>query len=53
MGYNEDVVFLVVPDELEFAQRVPIMIGTCMLGRIVNVIKQSEMDQLSMSWAVA
>ena len=42
-SYDEDVVFLVVPDELEFSWHVPVMIGTCMLGRIVNVIKESEM----------
>ena len=27
--YDEDVVFLVVPDESEFGQRVPLVIGTC------------------------
>ena len=48
-GYDEDVVFLVVPDELEFSQCVPIVIGTCMLGRIINV---SEMDRLLTPWAM-
>ena len=28
------------------------MIGTCMLGRIVNMIKESELDRLSTSWAM-
>ena len=28
------------------------MIGTCTLGRIVNVIKESELDRLSTSWAM-
>ena len=28
------------------------MIGTCMLGRIVNVVKESEMDRLSTPWAM-
>ena len=51
-GYDEDMVFLVVPDELEFSWCVPIVIGTCMLGRIVNVIKESEMDKLSTPWAM-
>ena len=31
-GYDEDVVFLVVPDESEFGKRVPLVIGTCMIG---------------------
>ena len=53
MGYNEDMVFLVVPDDSEFTWHVPIMIRTCTLGRIMNIIKESEMDQLSTPWAVA
>ena len=51
-GYNEDIVFLVVSDELEFSRCVLIMIGTCTLGRIINVIKESEMDRLSTPWAM-
>ena len=51
-GYDEDVVFLVVSDKSEFSRHVPIMIGTCMLGRIINVIKKSEMDRLSTPWAM-
>ena len=45
-GYDEDLVFLVVPDESEFSRHVPLVIRTCMLGWIVNVIKDSE-DRLS------
>ena len=37
-GYDEDAVFLVVPNESEFGQRVPLVIGTCTIGRIINVI---------------
>ena len=51
-GYDEDVVFLVVLDKSGFAWRVPIVVGTCTLGRIVNVIKEGEMDRLSMPWVV-
>ena len=51
-GYNEDVVFLMVPDESEFSQCVPIVIGTCTLGRIINVIKESEMDRLLTPWVM-
>ena len=53
MGYDEDVVFLMVPDESEFGQRVPLVIGTCMIGRIINIIQESEIDCLSMLWATA
>ena len=49
-GYNEDVVFLMVPDESEFSLRVPLVIGTCMIGWIINVIWESEIDCLSMPW---
>ena len=51
-GYNEDVVFLVVPDESEFFWCIPLVIGTCTLGRIINVIKESELNRLSTSWAM-
>ena len=49
--YDEDVVFLVVPNESEFGQRVPLVIGTCTIGRIINVIRESEIDHLSMPLA--
>ena len=52
VGYDEDVVSLVVPDESEFGQRVPVVIGTCTIGRIINVIWESEIDCLSMPWAM-
>ena len=50
-GYDKDVVFLMVPDESEFGRRVPLVIGTCMIGRIINVIQESKIDCLSMPWA--
>ena len=49
-GYDEDVIFLVVPDESTFGRRVPIVIGTCTLVQVINVIKESEMDQISTPW---
>ena len=52
-GYDEDVVFLVVPDESEFGQRFPLVIETCTIGRIINVIQKSQIDHLSMPWATA
>ena len=50
-GCNEDVVFLVVPNESEFRQRVPLVVGTCTIGKIISVIQESEIDHLSMPWA--
>ena len=43
-GYDEDVVFLVVPNGSNFGKQVPIVIGSCTLARVINVIKESEMD---------
>ena len=51
-GYDKDVVFPVMSDESDFSWHVPIVIGTSTLGRIINVIKESEMDRLSTSWAM-
>ena len=52
-GYDEDIVFLVAPDESEFGQRVPLVIGTCTIGRIINIIWESKIDRLSTPWATA
>ena len=51
-SYDEDRVFLVVPDESEFSWHVPIVIRACTLGRIINVINESEMDKLLTPWAM-
>ena len=45
-GYDEDVISLIVPDGSDFSKRVPLVIGTCMLNHVVNVIKESELDML-------
>ena len=52
-GYDEDVVFLVVPDESDFGQRVPLVMGTCTISRLINVICESEIDNLAMPWSTA
>ena len=51
-SYDEDMVFLMVPDESKFFWHVPIVTGTCMLGRIINVIKESKIDRLLTPWAM-
>ena len=43
-GYDEDTVFLVIPNESAFSGRVPVVLGTCTLGHVINVIKESELD---------
>ena len=52
-GYNKDIVFLVVPDESELGRRFPLVIGTCTIGQIINVIWESKIDHLLTPWAMA
>ena len=49
--YDKDVLFLVVPDESEFLRCVPLVLGTCTLCRIINMIRESKIDRLSVLWA--
>ena len=42
-----------VPDESEFGQRVPLVIGTCTIGQIINIIWESKIDHFSTPWAMA
>ena len=48
-GYDEDQVALVVPDSPAFGSRVPGTLGTPTINQIVNVIKEGEIDELSVS----
>ena len=50
-GYDEDAVFLVVPNESDFGWRVPLVVGTCTIARIINVSWESEIDHLSTPWS--
>ena len=52
-GYDEDAVFLVVPDESDFRQRVPLVMGTCTISRLINVIHESEIVNLTKLWSTA
>ena len=49
--YDEDVVFLVVSDESNFRQRVPLVVGTCTISRLINIIRESKIDSLAMPWS--
>ena len=52
-GYNEDQIALVVPDLLDFMERIPIILGTPTLCYIINVMKEKEIDALGTPWANA
>ena len=48
-GYDKDQVAFVVPDSTAFRSRVPVILGTPTINQIMNVIKESERDELSVS----
>ena len=48
-GYNKDQVALVIPDLTAFGSRVPVTLGTPTIKQIVNVTKESEIDELCVS----
>ena len=50
-GYEEDVVFLVVPDESDFGWRVPLVVVTCTISRMISVIRESKIDSLTTPWS--
>ena len=52
-GYDEDQIALIIPDHSNFATRVPIILGTPTIGRVVNMMRETEMDALAMPWANA
>ena len=52
-GYDEDQIALIIPDFSNFAMRVPIILETPTIGRVVNVMREVEMDTLAMPWVNA
>jgi len=50
--YNQDVVALITRNT-EFSYDVPIIIGSGVLRHAINVLRESEIDQLATPWAMA
>ena len=48
-GYNEDQVALVIPESTTFRSRVPVTLDTPTINQIMNVMKESKIDELSVS----
>ena len=48
-GYNGDQVILAIPDYTGFGFQVPVTLGTPTIKWIINMIKESEIDELSVS----
>ena len=49
-SYNEEQVALVVDDESAFARKVPIILGTPTLHRVINCMKELEMEKAPPEW---
>ena len=47
-GYHEDQIALIVPDELKFAEWIPVILGTPTISHFVNIMKEREIDALAM-----
>ena len=52
-GYDEDQIAQVVPDLSNFAEWIPIILGTPTISWIINVMKEREIDALVTPWANA
>ena len=49
-GYDKDQIALVILDLSNFAAQIQVILGTPIIGQVVNVIKEAEMDALAMPW---
>ena len=49
-SYNEEQVALVIDDSSAFARKVPVILGTPMLHRVVNCMKESETERAPPEW---
>ena len=52
-GYDEDQIALVIPDFSNFVTRVPVILGIPTIGRVINIMREAEMDALAMPWVNA
>ena len=52
-GYDEDQIALVIPDLSDFVAWVPMILGTSMIGHVMYVIKEMEIDALATPWVNA
>ena len=52
-GYDEDQIALVMLDLSNFVAQIPVILGTPTISRVINVMKEEEIDALAMPWANA
>ena len=48
-GYDENQVALIILDPTDFVSQVPVILGTPTINQIINMIKESEIDELLVS----
>ena len=49
-SYDENQVALLIRDGSEFSRRVPVIIGTPTIDRVVRALKESELDTIPGEW---
>ena len=49
-SYDENQVALAIRDESEFSRRVPVIIGTPTINRVVRALKESKLDTIPEEW---
>ena len=52
-AYDENQIALAISDELKFAEWILVLLGTCTISHVMNVMKEREIDALAMPWAKA
>ena len=52
-GYDEDQISLVIPDLSNFVAQIPVILGTPTISRVINMMKEVEIDALAMPWVIA
>ena len=50
-GSDEERIALVIPDLSNFGAQITVILGTPTISRVVNVMKEAEVDALAMPWA--
>ena len=52
-GYDKDQISLIIPDLSNFVAQIPVILGTPAISRVVNVMKEVDIDALAMPWVNA
>ena len=52
-NYDKDQIALVILDPSNFAAQIPVILGKPTISRVINVMKEVEVDALAMPWANA